>query len=106
MSDQLPMFGVPDTLAYQPQSETSRGAAEAVRPAAVTDRAAVLSLLTRKLSGMTDEEIQRSLKLNPSTERPRRIELVQAGKVRDSGRTRPTVSGRAATVWEIVPSAG
>jgi protein tyrosine/serine phosphatase len=96
------MFDAPDTLPFQAQSETSRGAAERMRPTASTDRAAVLALLTRKLSGMTDEEIQRALKLNPSTERPRRIELVQAGKVRDSGRTRKTKSGRAATVWEAV----
>jgi DNA-binding IclR family transcriptional regulator len=73
-----------------------------MRPTAVTDREAVLNLLTRKMGGMTDEEIQRALKLNPSTERPRRIELVQAGKVRDSGRTRKTASGRAATVWAAV----
>ena len=102
MIDQLSMFDAPETLPYQPQSATSRDAAEGMRPTASTDRAAVLALLTGKLSGMTDEEIQRKLKLNPSTERPRRIELVQAGKVRDSGRTRKTASGRAATVWEVV----
>jgi hypothetical protein len=39
------------------------------------------------------------MKLNPNTQRPRRIELVVAGKVRDSGET---ASGRKATIWEAV----
>lgn len=102
MDQQLGMFDVPETLPCQPHSGTSREAAEQMRGSAQTDRAAVLNLLSRKFGGMTDEEIQRTLKLNPSTERPRRIELVQAGKVRDSGRTRKTSSGRAATVWEVI----
>jgi len=49
--------------------------------------------------GRTDEEIQTYLKMNPSTERPRRIELVESGHVRDSGVRRPTRSGRQANVW-------
>lgn len=49
--------------------------------------------------GATDEELQRGLCMNPSTERPRRIELVRLGRVTDSGLTRPTLSGRSATVW-------
>jgi len=75
-----------------------------MRSPAVTDRAAVLMVIQQSTHGRTDEEIQRMLKLNPSTQRPRRIELVQAGKVRDSGRTRKTKSGRAATVWEVIPA--
>jgi hypothetical protein len=35
----------------------------------------------------------------PSTYRPRRVECVEFGLVRDSGLTRPTKSGRAAVVW-------
>jgi len=100
MSDQLSIFDAPETLPYQAHSETSRTAAEGMRSTAVTDRELVLRLLKGKLGGMTDEEIQRKLKLNPSTERPRRIELVQAGKVRDSGRRRNTASGRPAAIWE------
>ena len=51
---------------------------------------------------LTDEQIQVLLKLNPSTERPRRIELVERGLVRDSGRVRRTRSGRAAVAWEAI----
>jgi len=36
--------------------------------------------------------------------RTRRAELVAAGKVRATGETRPTRSGRQAQVWEVVPS--
>lgn len=49
--------------------------------------------------GLTDEEMQNTLNLNPSTQRPRRGELVALNKVKDSGRTRETASGRKAIVW-------
>lgn len=104
MTDQLSMFETPETLPFQAHSGTSRAAAEEMRGSAKTDREAVLIVIQQSNHGRTDEEIQRMLKLNPSTERPRRIELVQAGKVRDSGRTRKTKSGRAAAVWEASPS--
>lgn len=102
MENQYSIFDAPETLPYQPHSETSKAAAETMRPDAATDRMEVLNLLLRALVGMTDEEIQLSLKLNPSTERPRRIELVRAGKVRDSGKKRATKSGRLATIWEAL----
>jgi transcription initiation factor IIE alpha subunit len=97
------MFGVQDavTLPYQPHSATSRAAAGRMIPKAGTDREAVLALLVRKPAGLTDEEIQHALGINPSTQRPRRIELVRDGKVRDSGRVRKTTSGRDAAVWEV-----
>jgi hypothetical protein len=99
---QTSMF--PPSLPYQPHSETSRDAAQGAAPRAVSHRAMVLELLCRKLSGLTDEEIQQALGIKPpGTARARRVELVAAGKVRDSGRTRKTTSGRAAVVWEAVP---
>ena len=100
MDSQYSIFDALDTLPYQSHSDTSKAAAEEMRPDAETDRTAVLNLLLRVLVGMTDEEIQLALRLNPSTERPRRIELVRAGKVRDSGKKRRTKSGRMATIWE------
>ena len=102
MNGQLSMFDTPDTLPYQPHSETSKSAALAAAPRAVTHRAMVLELLSRKIGGLTDEEVQSALKIKPpGTARARRVELVKAGKVRDSGKTRQTSSGRAATVWEV-----
>jgi hypothetical protein len=53
----------------------------------------------RRRRGATDEEIQHELQMNPSTQRPRRIELVEAKLVLDSTMKRPTSSGRQAVVW-------
>ena len=82
-------------------SETSREAADSVAESAGTLRAKVLAYL--KTNGpQTDEELQLALRMNPSTERPRRIELVRCGLVRDSGRRATTNSGRSAVLWESV----
>ena len=84
----------------QRHSPTSRAAAEAIAPTAGTLRAAVLTYLRQRGDeGATDSECQESLGMNPSTQRPRRIELVEAGLVVDSGRVRKTPSGRKAVVW-------
>jgi hypothetical protein len=84
----------------QRHSATSVEAAEAIEPKAATLRGQVLSYLKGcGASGATDEEIQAALELNPSTQRPRRIELCNLGLVRDSGRTRLTKAGRKAVVW-------
>ncbi len=52
-----------------------------------------------KQGGATDEEISEALRMNPSTQRPRRVELVEALLVEDSGHTRQTSSGMEAVVW-------
>lgn len=53
-------------------------------------------------SGRTDEEIALGLEMNPSTARPRRVECVDAGLVRHSGRKRKGRSGRSMAVWVAV----
>ncbi len=86
-------------LPYQRHSDTSKAAAESL-PNPGTLRARILEFLqARKLHGATDEEICNRFDLNPSTARPRRIELVQAGFVHDGGERRRVNSGRQATVW-------
>lgn len=97
MSAQIPLLY--DTAPHQPHSVTSGEAAARIAPARASLRARVLELLRATPGGLTDEEIQRALAMNPSTERPRRIELVERGEVVDSKATRPTLSGRPATVW-------
>lgn len=96
------LFPVEPLPPCQPHSATSRAAAEQIEPTAGTLRAAVRDWLRARPDGATDEEMQDGLAMSPSTQRPRRIELVAAGWVRDSGRTRPTRSGRKAVVWEFV----
>lgn len=93
----LPLFDAP----CQRASQTSRAAAVAISPAAPTLRAQVLAYIGQHPAGLTDEEVQVGLGMNPSTQRPRRIELVKAGLLRESG-SRKTISDRKATVWQAV----
>jgi hypothetical protein len=88
------------TLPYQRHSDTSHAAAVSAQWNADTQRAKVYRSLSRAgFFGRTDHELQSILAMNPSTERPRRVELVKKGLVKDSGRRRLTPSGRKAVVW-------
>lgn len=108
MSAQIDLF---DPNRFEPKyvrgSETSMEAAIAAEPNAGTQRRRVLDVLRLStfpavpavISGLTDHEMQAILEMNPSTQRPRRVELVSAGLVKDSGNTRLTPSGKRAVVW-------
>jgi len=87
-----------EPVVSQRHSDTSTAAAEAIKPDTSTLRTLVFNFI-RNAGGATDEEIQIALDMNPSTERPRRVELVNAGRVADSGERRKTKSGRKAVVW-------
>ena len=103
MTSQPDLFDLPEPLKYVRGSETSLEAAIAAEPNAGTQRRRVLDKMREFLStGLTDHEMQYLLHLNPSTQRPRRVELVKAGLVKDSGNTRLTPSGRRAVVWVAV----
>lgn len=82
---------------------TSSAAAESIKPAAPLLRRQVCQFIASQgLRGATDEECQIALGMNPSTQRPRRIECQRAGLVTDElGEVRQTTSGRNATVWHI-----
>ena len=85
---------------YQSHSETSRSAARQIKPHLGRLQDMVLTFLRQRGAyGATDEEIQEALALNPSTQRPRRIELVAKGLAIDLGPKRKTRSGRMASVW-------
>lgn len=100
--DQVPVVMEPPP--FQLHSNTSAAAAARIQPAASTLRAQVLEELRRHLEvgGLTDEQLQANLGMGANTERPRRIELVRAGWVKDSGRRRLTQSGREAVVWTYI----
>jgi len=77
-------------------SATSAAAADSLGPATLNAmQRRVLELLQATPDGLTDEEMARRLGMNPSTQRPRRIErlVVTCG-------TRRTASGRNADVWK------
>lgn len=65
------------------------------------DRERILATLRLAPRGMTDDDLQIVLGMDGSTERPRRIELVKAGLVIESGATRRTRAGHLAIVWSI-----
>lgn len=93
---------------YQKHSVTSEAAGESVVQHLTGLRLKVYEYLTQPIvkgtfGGLTDEQLQDGLGMNPSTQRPRRIELVAMGFVRDSGEVRKTRSGSKAVVWVPVP---
>tara|TARA_Y100000310_G_C20687469_1_gene820012 strand:+ start:2949 stop:3299 length:351 start_codon:yes stop_codon:yes gene_type:complete len=89
---------------YQRHSPASLAAAAAVDGARnETCRLQVLEYIY-KMGGATDAEIQGALKMDGNSERPRRVALTRAGLIEDSGRTRPTPSGRQAVVWQVCSS--
>lgn len=90
------------TLPFVLKSETSRSAARAMgkKPKRVSgDRQRIVNVLLS--GGKTDAEIQEILGLRGSTERPRRIELVEMGLVIDTGERRDR-----STVWGLTSMNG
>lgn len=82
---------------------TSHLAAARVLPKTGTQRALILAALqARPANGYTDVEIQHLLDLGPNSERPRRVELVRAGWVRDTGAVR-LHHGEQHIVWGVAP---
>lgn len=83
----------------QRHSATSVAAAASLDDATLTKlHRKVLDYLQAHPAGATDEEIAWALGMNPSTERPRRIELVKRGLVVQAG-VKKAASGRKATAW-------
>jgi hypothetical protein len=86
---------------------TSKAAAYAVAPRTGTQRRRVLDAIAHRAS--TDEEIQAALRMSGNTERPRRVELVEGGWIRDSGARRKSSTGSASIVWALaraIPNQG
>lgn len=79
---------------------TSEKAAERIAGCAGTLRDRVQQhIASSGADGSTDDEGEAALSMKPQTYTPRRGELVALGIVVDSGRRRPTSSGRPAAVW-------
>jgi hypothetical protein len=86
--------------AAQQHSPTSVKAADQVQRAVTGMLRAVLTHFGAASDGLTDDELIAGMG-RPNTVRPRRVDLVRLGYIRDSGRTRATASGRDAVVWTI-----
>ena len=90
-----PLFAAP----AQQHSVTSRAAADSLDGKVLNAlQKRVLDFIAWRPSGATDEEIANELEMNPSTVRPRRVELARRGMIVEGG-SRRTTSGRMATVW-------
>lgn len=98
--DDLDVLGGTFNPPAQRHSPTSVEAAKSVKERAQVARNKVYAALKAAGSdGLTDREIEQATGLSGSCARPRRIELVTAGMVRDSGKTRLTIARRRAAVW-------
>lgn len=84
-------------------SDTSKQAARRIKPRAENLREKLFHFYERHPGGLTDEEAQNLSGISASTQRPRRVELVQAGRLEDSGQKRATASGSMAVVWRVKP---
>lgn len=89
-----------DLPPFQRHSATSRGAAVQIAPALNRLQSKVYGFIYNcGVTGATDEEIQTALAMNPSTQRPRRIELLEMKLISVATGTRKTRSNRQANVW-------
>jgi predicted ArsR family transcriptional regulator len=81
---------------YQAHSDTSKAAAEAIKPHVPTMRDKVLACILQYPG--TDQEIAHRLGIPENSARPRRVELERAGLVRAVNK-KQTSAGRTAYVW-------
>lgn len=86
------------TLPFAKNSRTSRAAAKSMWPYAPTDAGRVLHWIKAN-GGCTCDEIEYDMRLKHQTASARINGLRNKGFIKDSGRTRPTRSGRKAVVW-------
>lgn len=89
-------------LARADHPETSRAAARAVTVKSGSGRGLLLRAL-RDSGSLTDYEMQNATGLKASTQRPRRVELVDMGLVRPSAELTRRHEGSAWTVWVLTP---
>jgi hypothetical protein len=83
---------------YVRLSDTSRAAAESIKPDAAVIRRRVLQAIYAAPNGATCDEVEQWLDLTHQTASARCAELKAQGKVKDSGARRRTRSGRLAAV--------
>lgn len=81
---------------------TSKQAAKLFEGRAGTARKRVFAAICAAENGLTDNDLQRLLNMKGSTERPRRVELLEARLVHAVGKRR-LPSGRFGVVWKKGP---
>ena len=104
MSDQPSIFDwqPPPQRHRNADPDTSVEAAVQISPRLRELQQVVLDWLRTQPEGATDDELLAAMKSTSSTYRTRRSELVDLGKVKDSGRRKLLPTRRNAIVWEVV----
>lgn len=84
------------------RTDTSREAAEAMKPTAATLRDKALRAIgAAGLNGLTSEELAAVIGVERVSIQPRTSELRELEKIEDSGQRRRNGSGKRAIVWII-----
>jgi len=89
----------PNTPGYK-EEDTSKAAAEAMEPNALTIRLKITESLGW-VGDQTADEVAGRLGLSVLAVRPRFSELLARGSIRDTGIRRANISGKSAKVWRI-----
>jgi hypothetical protein len=92
----LPFNGRPP---FVKGSDTSEDASDSMVHDAAGIRGRVLAAITESSDGLTCDQVELALVLRHQTASARVRELALLGSIADSGRRRPTRSGRGAAVW-------
>jgi len=104
--ERIKMYNYQESIAIFPPSNgviTSDMAAGQIEEVSGRLRNLVLDFIRAQAdAGATAQETDRAMGMPPNTITPRIWELRKLGLIRDSGRTRPTVSNRKAKVWVAV----
>jgi len=98
----MPLFeGRTSGLPYQPHRQTSVLAAGVAKHSAASIKDHMLDLIYATPEGLTDMQIQDIMQLDGSTQRPRRGELLDEGRIKNVG-TRRNKRGHPVLVWGLV----
>lgn len=95
------IFDQPSARLYDPP--TAQKAAKGAAEKAETHRQYALRVLRNHPEGLTDFALAEICNIQQTSIGKRRLELVRAGLVIDSGRRRPSPSGSMAIVWRALP---
>ena len=80
-------------------AQTRHEAERSIKPTAAAYREQVYRCIAEN-GPITDEQIADLTKMNPNTARPRRLELLTAGRIEGAGYSH-TKSGRKAVAWRV-----
>lgn len=94
--------GVDRASVHRNARDTERDAAELIAPKAGTLRRLAYDALLAAPDGLTDLELAARTSKWLYSIAPRRVELVRAGLVIDSGIRRPGPTGARAIVWKAI----